>query len=223
MNRMIEFFDRYTKEYGWKVIPVFSRSKIPVKKKWNSNYNVDWARFYIDAHPKINLGLLLGEIVDVEGDTPAANAFLTTILAGHVHPTYKSSKSIHHLFRTPDKDLTCLKHDGLEFRGNKHYSVVPPSIHAGGAAYEWLVQPDGPIPEMPEQLAEFYNENKRKAKKVKPDFTLAPCGCGREQPIHEKRYELELKAFRHLGLAWACHKCRNVDVRELCRVIRRGR
>lgn len=224
MSRILEYFDRYTSEYKWNIIPVFSRSKIPVTKKWNDNYDKSWARFYVSGHPKINLGLLLGKIVDVEGDTPEANEVLNGVLAGHDHPTYQSSKSIHHLFLTPDAELTCLKFDGIEFRGNKHFSVVPPSVHAGGAEYKWLAEPSGGVPEMPAGLVEIYEKNKKQYKKLKIGFVAPACTCcGQKKPIHEKRFDLEVKAFQHHGQEWQCHGCRKVDVRELCRLIRRGK
>lgn len=221
---MIDYFDLYTSKYNWKIIPVFSRSKIPVLKKWNSNYDKGWCRFYVSTHSDTNLGLLLGEIVDVEGDTPEANRILDGLLAGHEHPTYTSSKSVHHLFRSPDPDLTCLKFGGMEFRGNKHFSVLPPSVHAGGVEYKWLAEPGDAIPDMPTGLLELYNSNKKKCQKIKPGFVLQDCPCcGRKQPIHKKRLTLELQAFRHHGSVWACHGCRKIDVRETCRLVRRGK
>ncbi len=224
MIGMIDYFNLYTGSYDWKIIPVFSRSKIPVAKKWHSNYNQEWSRFYIKKNSNINLGLLLGEIVDVEGDTPEANAILDKALEGHKHPTYQSSKSIHHLFKSPDQNLTCLKFRGIEFRGDKHFSVLPPSTHAGGKRYRWKVGPECGMPEMPPALRELYESNKKKYNIVSPKFISKICqNCGCKEPIHKKRLELELKAFRHHGCVWTCHKCRKIDVRETCRLIRRGK
>lgn len=224
MINMIDYFDMYTIDYNWKIIPVFSRSKIPVTKKWNTNYNRICSRSYVNAHPNINLGLLLGEIVDVEGDTPEANILLNRLLADHKHPTYQSKKSIHHLFKSPDVELTCLKFKGIEFRGNKHFSVVPPSTHAGGIEYKWIVDPECGMPEMPQELLDLYENNKRKFQKAKPGFVTQDClHCGHKQSIHEKRLKLEIKAFQHHGCSWSCHACRKFDVRETCRLIRTGK
>lgn len=219
---IIDYFDLYTNEYDWKIIPIFSRSKIPVTKKWHSSYNCEWSRFYIETHPNVNIGLLLGKIVDVEGDTPESNTILKKLLEGNKHPTYCSSKSIHHLFISPDPKLTCLKFDGIEFRGNKHYSVVPPSIHAGGVSYKWITDPKCGIPEMPNALRDLYESNKKKNSNIKPGFVIQTCPlCKYKQPIHEKRLKLEIKAFEDSGLNWSCRYCRHIDVRKTCRLIRR--
>jgi hypothetical protein len=224
MKFMIDYFDTYTDGYKWKVIPIFSRSKIPVTKKWNGKYNREWSRSYVSANPMCNIGLLLGDIVDVEGDTPEANALLIDMLKGHDHPTYQSSKSVHHLFKSPDHKLTCLKFGGVEFRGHKHYSVIPPSIHAWGIDYKWLVTPECGIPEMPQALRELYENNKKKCYKLKPEFTSQNCkSCGKNQVIHDKRLKLELKAFQLHGCQWTCRNCRKIDVRETCRMMRRGK
>lgn len=225
MSRIIDFFDRYTREFGWRVIPVYPSSKIPVGLGWNSTYNVERSRSYVHYHPNTNIGLLLGDVIDVEGDTPEANRLLESLLDGYAHPMYESSKSVHHLFRSPDDDLTALKRNGIEFRGHRHYSVIPPSVHAGGAAYTWLVEPQAAIPPMPPALEEFYNKHKRPRKTAwKKGFVEAKCGlCGLTEPIHKKRHDLEVIAFRHHGLDWECHRCRKVDVRDLCREIRKLR
>jgi len=225
MTRIVDFFDRYTLELGWQIIPVYARSKIPIGVGWNGKYNLGRARNYVLAHPHINLGLLLGDLVDVEGDTPQANDFLNKILDGYIHPMYESNKSIHHIFRSPDNRLTALKHDGVEFRGHKHYSVLPPSIHAGGIAYKWLTEPGKCIPSMPDELLAFYEKNKKwhGRRALRCSFVAPLCArCGRQQPIHRKRYMLEVEAFRQCGQCWECHDCRKVDVRELCRQIRKS-
>ena len=223
MSRILEFFDRYTGECDWKIIPVYHKTKIPVGDNWNLNYNKGWCRFHVQTRQAISLGILLGAVVDVEGDTPEANARLETILAGHEHPKFQSQKSVHHLFQTPDPGLTCFKHDGVEFRGHKHFSVLPPSVHAGGAEYEWLVEPAGQVPRMPEELIDYYKKH-RKRGGLKDGFVSARCSCcGRNEPVHKKRHGLEVQAFARHGQGWDCHRCRRIDVRELCRLIRKNK
>jgi len=103
--RLIEHFDAYVRA-GLKVIPLYARTKIPVGKNWNKDWNHDWCRWSLTQFPESNLGLLLGEIVDVEGDDDESNALLKYLVGDTPHPMYCSSKSIHHLFLNPDPKLT---------------------------------------------------------------------------------------------------------------------
>lgn len=223
MSRLVDFFDRYTSEHGWKIIPVHPRSKIPVGIGWNGRYNRWRSRHYVYTHPDVNLGVLLGDFVDVEGDTPKANAFLNDLLRGYAHPSYESNKSVHHLFRTPDHELTALRHQDIEFRGHLHFSVLPPSLHTEGGAYKWLTEPTKEMPEMPLGLLDFYRQHRRQSSELKPGFVKPRCSkCECEQVIHRKRYVLEVRAFRHCGLVWECRGCRKVDVRNVCRHIRKS-
>lgn len=224
---LLKYFDLYT-GIGMQIIPVYRDSKIPVGKKWNIQWNRDKSREMI-ATGKYNIGLLLGEIVDVEGDTEEANEFLTKLIGNVPHPMYRSSRSVHHLFLTVDPDLTSTRFQDIEFRGRLHQSVLPPSTHENGADYKWLrgsvLQP----PTMPNALREFYFANKR----VKPQRKFVPkkqlphglmktvcksCNC--VEIIHKKRLMLEVRAFAENKLPWMCHECRELDVRDACRRIR---
>ncbi|MFX6202006.1 bifunctional DNA primase/polymerase, partial [Acinetobacter baumannii] len=77
-----------------------------VQPAWNENWEEDQARNYFRRHPDCNIGLLLGDIVDVEGDTAEANYRLSRIVAGYPHPMYSSNRSVHHLFVNPDPQLS---------------------------------------------------------------------------------------------------------------------
>jgi hypothetical protein len=176
------------------------------------------------AQPEANLGLLLGDIVDVEGDTEQADATLNDLIGNYPHPRWRSSKSTHHLFVNPDARLTSTRFLGMEFRGHKHQSVLPPSVHENGLQYSWQ-EIHFPIPEMPAPLLEFYRNNRprygRRKKKPREGFVKTQCGkCKLQEEIHKKRLVLEVKAFAELGFSWQCHACRSVDVRDACRRIR---
>jgi hypothetical protein len=218
---LVEHFDYYTLVLGWQVIPVYPKSKVPVGTGWNGRYSIDQHRHFLFRRPTFNLGLLLGDIVDVEGDTPEANEFLDTLLAGVPHPSYRSDKSVHHLFRCPDRRLTALRVNGIEFRGRQHHSVLPPSVHANGARYQWLVRPTI-VPDLPGELFSLYQAHKHEGRGAnRPKFIRPLCGrCGQEAPVHHKRFELEIRAFKEYGRKWECQRCRTVDVRPKCRAIR---
>ncbi len=152
----------YTAKLGWNVIPVNENSKLPIGQKWNKvTWSIDDLLSMLTRRPNINIGLLLGDIVDVEADTPGANLMLDRILGDYPHPIYQSTKSKHHLFLTPDKNLTRFTTQHIEFRGLKHHSVLPPS-KINGIEYKWLYS--GPIPPMPKSLLKFFLKTRHKRK-----------------------------------------------------------
>lgn len=228
MNKFLQFFDSYVKA-GFKPIALYGSSKIPVEKKWNSQWSCDrWRRYFESG--SYNMGFLLGEILDVEGDTEEANAILTNLIGDTPHPYFQSHKSTHHLFLNPDKNLTRISRDGIEFRAFNHQSVVPPSTHDLGYDYKWLNGSSAIVSEMPNDLLRFYydfkskygskQKEKNKSSK-KTGFEKTQCRkCCKMFFIHKKRLFLEVKAFNKLHLPWMCHGCRKHDLRESCRLIR---
>lgn len=236
MATMIQWYDKYVK-LGLQPIPVFKEDKCPAGGKgWNRNWSEGRWRGYFQTNA-YNMGIILGDIVDVEGDTEEANDLLLRMIDGLPHPMFRSSKSIHHLFQTPDPFLQRLVVDGIEFRGHRHQSVVPPSIHEFGAQYQWVKGSVFPAPVMPDELQKFYFANKeirqqtarpqhrqlrklRNRKKGGYTRTICKiCNCGFY--VHKKRLRLEVHAFsEYYNLPWMCHGCRELDMRELCRTVR---
>jgi hypothetical protein len=227
----LKYFDLYVTA-GLKPIAVYKETKQPVGYNWNRNWNPEkWREYFQDDNDLYSMGILLGNIVDVEGDTEEANKMLFDLVGDIPHPMYKSSRSIHHLFQTPDLTLTKSTYQGIEFRGFLHHSVVPPSIHISGSQYKFLRGTKFPIPEMPLELMRFYFDHKiksikprtpKKVVKKKPGYINTQCKiCYKTTEIHKKRLSLEVQAFQFYGLPWNCHKCRKIDVREDCRRIRK--
>lgn len=218
---IIKYFDAYC-DAGFKVIPLRPFSKIPIYKNWNLNWNKNWVRNYLVNNPNSNIGFLLGEICDVEGDTEEANCLLDSLIGNYPHPKYKSSKSIHHLFLNPDPKLTIFVHSNIEFRGHKHQSVLPPSKHSENYQYNWLVNTKFPIPEMPDNLLDYYKKITFKKPNLKPEHIKPWCSiCQQRKYIDKKRFYLENIVFSEKDLLWQCNKCRKIDVRENCRKIRK--
>lgn len=215
---ILRLFTIYTEVFGWKIIPILPKSKSPFLKNWNGEYNKWKIRRYLEKRPTCNIGLLLGDILDIEADSDKANSLLNSLLGNHYHPMYKSEKSVHHLFVSPFPHLTRLVIHGIEFRGKKHQSLLPPSINANGIQYQWLTKPTGLLQKPPQSIIEFYQGNKQSQKKCSPSCTK----CGKKINIDKKRYELELKAFRMMSEKWQCHTCRNLDIRDLCRQIKKA-
>lgn len=222
MPVIIDHFDALT-ERGLKVIPLRKNSKIPLCKGWTNNWNKTKVREKLAQFPKSNIGILLGDIVDVEGDSESANQTVIELIGSCPHPCYHSSKSIHHLFLNPDPNFRHFRWEAIEFRGYGHQSVLPPSQHAG-IQYRWSENFRFPVPEMPERLLSFFHAKRHKHQTIlKKNHLKVRCAdCGRKCFIHEKRFSLELKAFKLLSTKWKCHNCRMVDLRPACRLIRRG-
>ena len=60
-------------------------------------------------------------------------------------PWYSTGRGWQFLFRLPADlpDVGFIKpFPGVEIRSNRHYSVIPPSIHANGKAYQWQKSPE---------------------------------------------------------------------------------
>jgi len=217
--QITEYFDKLV-NHGLSVIPLRENSKAPLLKGWQDNWDENFCRYLFEKNPNLNFGFLLGEIVDVEGDTEQSNRLIHNLIGNFPHPSYKSSKSVHHLFKTPDSTLRRLCCEGVEFRGYRHQSVLPPSRHADGTKYKWI-DITFPVPEMPTRLKNFYFEITKKGEIIKPRHMKVNCFICREKCyIHKKRFNLELQAFKTLELAWQCHKCRKHDLRSMCRQLR---
>lgn len=223
---MLKYFDKYS-ALGLKVIPVYRNSKVPVGRNWNQNYNRERCRQAV-ATGQYNLGLLLGDLVDVEGDSDEGNDLLARLIDGVPHPMWRSSRSVHHLFRNPDNTLQTCRFFDIEFRAHGVQSVLPPSIHEDGSPYLWLEKSEFPVPPMPQALLDFYSQHRRTAPatKIKPKgktgFLKTRCKvCGSMESIHQKRLLLEVRAFKEFKLPWMCHGCREIDVRPTCRNIRK--
>lgn len=225
---MLKYFDYYTL-LGLKVIPLYPKSKIPIGHHWNI-WDEERARHVFKTKNNVNMGLLLGDIIDIEGDTPEANEILDNLIGNYSHLCYCGFKSKHHLFLNPDKNLTRICEKGIEFRAYKHQSVVPPSIHPNGGQYKWLDE-TFPAQPMPNALLEFYNDIKSirkpiitlcKRKRLPRGWIRPWCSiCQQRETIHYRRYQLEIKAFATFGKKWECHKCRNLDLRNICRKLKR--
>lgn len=212
----IEHFYEY-RQLNWKVIPIYPNTKIPIFNKWNTNYSFDNVIRCVEKYPQCNLGILLGEIVDIEGDSDRANNILNKLTEKIPHPRYKSYKSVHHLFLNKDKNLTARRFNNIEFRAYKHQSILPPSTHTNGVAYEW-VDDVQILPVLPNSLISLYKQKK----KLKNSHTRYKCDiCKKLNIVHKKRLLLEIEAFSKFGCVWQCQICREIDVRKICKYINR--
>jgi len=215
-TEILEQFDDLVAN-GLQVIPVKFNSKVPMQKGW-TKWDRGLCRETLQRYPEANIGLLLGDIVDVEGDSEHANNMLLDIIGNYPHPCYTSSRSVHHLFKNPDPKLRVLRHQDIEFRGYRHQSVLPPSHHQG-ITYNWL-NCQFPVPEMPKRLLRFYSNLKEGGKFRKKGYVGVWCDCCRTKKyLHRKRFDKELTIFKRTHSKWVCQKCRDLDLRPLCRLL----
>lgn len=146
---------------GCLFVRIARREKRPLGSAWQTkatNDPDDVARWLASGS---NVGLLLGPmsgVVDVEYDTPEGREQLADFGVLDVPtPTWRSARGEHRLFMwEPWMPQTAVVHaDAVEVRigGRAAQSVLPPSVHPSGAAYDWIVSPkDCPIAAFPAQL-----------------------------------------------------------------------
>lgn len=136
-----------------------SIGKHPRHNEWQlkATTDEDQVQKWFDVWPNSNVGVKLGKqsgIIDIECDTSEAERELLTLLGDDppVVPTFRAGRGKHRLFAwsddlpEPDKAVWWHGESRIEFRtgnGDKGaQSVFPPSHHASGKVYEWLVSPD---------------------------------------------------------------------------------
>jgi hypothetical protein len=153
-NKILEAALRY-RMFGFSVIPV-GRDKKPLvewKRYQTERATADQIKAWWKQYPEANVGIVTGKefgivVVDVESGGRIDDLPPTVISktgGGGFHYYYKHSGDIvKNGVRIGNKD------DKRDIRGDGGYVVAPPSIHASGNLYEWLVSPDNtPFAEFP--------------------------------------------------------------------------
>ncbi len=221
-----EIFD-YHYNLGYKIIPIYKNTKVPIFKNWYKNYNLSVIKNFVESyHEEINYGILLGDVIDLEGDCEKSNNMLDEMLSDISHPIFVSNKSKHHLFKSKLPTLTRITNEGIEFRGYRHQSIIPPSKHISGVSYEWIspLVPFNNLPSLPDFIinkikslipTKIKNSNKKKSK-IKPGHLKTKCTkCNIDVFLHQIRFEKEIAVFKKMNRLWECKKCRNIDLRNI--------
>jgi len=139
---------------GWHLLPIKSREKNPgilLGRSWQHQASNELGQiaFWEQEYPNCNWGLLLGpasNVCDVEDDSFEGRELLDAAMtkSAVTTPCYTSGKSVHRLFlydeRMEQDSASIVTAFGTEWRfgDDAHQSVVPPSIHPSGKAYQWL-------------------------------------------------------------------------------------
>ena len=142
-ERRIAAATRYIDELGWALAFVHGsgeKAKAPIYPGWpDLRPTPEVVQEVLGFDYSAGIGLNLGGsgLVDVEGDSPEAEAKLDDLCKGLTFPSWASRRSKHRLFlRQPEIDY--LKAGPIEFRTGRHQSVLPPSVIAT-VEYRWLV------------------------------------------------------------------------------------
>jgi hypothetical protein len=146
---------------GCRFVRVAHNQKRPLGTAWQHRATTnpaDVARWLAAGD---NVGLLLGPesgVVDVEYDDDAGREQLSDFgVLDLPTPTWRSARGEHRLFRWEPwmPQSAVVKTGWLELRigGRAAQSVLPPSRHPDGVAYEWITSPaDVAIAGFPAQL-----------------------------------------------------------------------
>lgn len=222
-----DLFQKYL-HYGYQPILLNHKSKKPILKNWNANYQPEIYLYYLNKSQNYNIGFLLGDIIDIEGDSEAANHFLNNLFSEINHPIYQSYKSTHHLFRNyKGCKITRLHARGIEVRAHKHQSVVPPSVHElGGFVYEWKtpIFYHFEIPFLTESIEKrIKNYCGLHHVTRKPNSSRIICAkCKKFIYVNKNRLQLEIAAFQTINNRWNCHKCRQFNINQIVRTIKKA-
>ncbi|MGA2616497.1 MAG: bifunctional DNA primase/polymerase [Thermoguttaceae bacterium] len=195
---LIDAAHRYADDLGWWLLPV--RGKRPLWDGWpDYNPSPEVLRRLLVNNPHLGIGLNLGGsgLLDLEGDTPEGEMMLDDLCEGLEFPCWRSQKSKHRLFRDHDAiGYLRIEPFKIEFRADRHQSVLPPSPHPSGEVnYQWIINPfDVPPPPLPEQIVDYYRERVKKR-----ENTAGRKARGPRQPAFPFRNDLDY-VLRHFDL-----------------------
>ena len=172
MNSISKKLDeaKFYSQIGWQVVPCYgvgeggactctkgsackSPGKHPRLNQWQDKASknelvvADWFTRWPDS----NLGVRLGpasNLIDIEYDGDEGKATAIELLADIKTPSFRSKRSVHHLFAFPSSlaiSKAVVHWRGLEIRfGTDNagaQSIFPPSNHSSGVSYEWISHP----------------------------------------------------------------------------------
>ena len=212
-----EAFEKYL-DFGYKPILLHHNTKIPIFFGWQKKYNY---KTYYDllnnSNKKYNIGFLLGEIVDIEGDTEEANEILNRYFLTINHPIYKSKKSYHHLFKNSYRNISRIQINNFEIRGFSHQSVVPPS-NVDYAQEDYIWTEDlihfNELPEIPKDFTLDFKISSLKTNIKKNKHDKSKSGiwcyvCKNKFLLNKQLLNTQIKKFKLTNQKWKCKICKS--------------
>jgi hypothetical protein len=120
-----------------------------------------WTRW-----PYANIGMACGHlcgmcVLDIDGADGQVSLERRGYPSGGPVATSGRIGGFHRYFAWRDDAPTIFaKRDGLDFRGEGGFIILPPSRHRSGVQYRWLVplQPDQPLPRLPDWVIDLAHE-----------------------------------------------------------------
>jgi hypothetical protein len=155
---------------GWCVLPIQTRKKGPALIEWKGfqqrHPTDDELESWLNRFPEANLAIVTGKIsgiVVLDLDSPEAVS-VAHKLGLPQGPTVRTCRGEHRYFRAPLAQRTKIRFlEGMDLKADGGYVLAPPSVHPTGAAYEWLVGPEAPLPDLPDWLLRDEDETKPSA------------------------------------------------------------
>lgn len=125
-----------------------------------------------DQWPMANIGLATGRlcgmcVIDLDGADARAEAERRGLPVGPVVTTGRVGGTHHYFQWRDDAPSIFAKSNGIDFRGQGGYVLLPPSRHRSGAVYTWRVKISGtelaPLPRWIDNLAAETHTNRNSA------------------------------------------------------------
>lgn len=187
---------------GWRLIAIERGSKHPgsiVGSNWPAHATSDHAKIKTWQAAGYNFGVLLGPssgIIDLEYDSEEGREIIESACAGIETLSYRSAKSVHRLFAYDGRfELERSKFGwrGTEWRWGQDaaQSVIPPSVHESGVAYEWLTL--APPARLPDSLWALYQQLRleQESSKAKQQASEPARDYGCDTWVNSARTEVE--------------------------------
>lgn len=151
--RIIDAAEKYVLEFGWALIEVKHRSKLPLRTGWSRSPIPQDKIFDAFLNKDVNIGVVLGTqsggLIDVDNDSPQALRFAKYFLEETLIFGYEGKPNGHYFYKVTNGSLPKGKSyrspkraDGkrqtyVEIHGEGRYTMVPPSVHPNGKTLEF--------------------------------------------------------------------------------------
>ncbi len=172
----------FVKDYaskGFDTFPLKPKDKIPFVK-WADVATRDETMLsgWWDNYPDSNVGVACGErsgivVLDIDKDKEGYES-LTTLQNKYgklpESPVSKTGSGGEHIFFKYPKGVDIRNSagklgKGLDIRANGGYVVAPPSLHPNGNSYEWVIDLETELAEMPDWMIDLLKEEKQISEK----------------------------------------------------------
>jgi len=177
----------YRRERGWSVFPVHgivngrctcgnNRCNRPGKHPAISSWapyqvqppSIEQIQIWWQQNKSWNIGLATGAVsgvVVLDEDGDEGREEIARLGGVPETPTSETGKGHHIYFRHPGGALKNFvrRVPGLDFRGDGGFAILPPSRHASGQQYQWLIDLETPLADPPQWLLDLLHRSTNSA------------------------------------------------------------